>query len=81
VNRSATHIVLHHDAESSNLQWDWRGTVSQLATSVVIIPGLRVKNDEDRRRCPHADCAFDPRRQAWEACEVPVRLQEPIRRC
>jgi integrase len=36
------------DAEICNLQWDWEVAVPQLATSVFIVPGWRVKNGEDR---------------------------------
>ena len=36
------------DAEICNLQWDWEVEVPELGTSVFIIPGSRVKNEEDR---------------------------------
>jgi integrase len=36
------------DAELCNLQWDWEVKVPELGTSVFIVPGLRVKNGEDR---------------------------------
>ena len=36
------------DAEICNLQWDWEVEVPELGTSVFIIPGSRVKNEDDR---------------------------------
>jgi len=36
------------DAEICNLQWAWEAEVPQLATSVFIIPGQRVKNGDER---------------------------------
>src|SRR5689334_14357929 len=36
------------DQEICNLRWEWEVEVPELATSVFIIPGARVKNGEDR---------------------------------
>jgi integrase len=36
------------DAEICSLQWDWEVAVPELNISVFIIPGLGVKNGEDR---------------------------------
>ena len=36
------------DGEICNLRWDWKIDISQLNTSVFIVPGEQVKNGDDR---------------------------------